>query len=152
MAATRQADDELKILGLGSCVALIMMDVRAHCVGMAHVALPDSQIGTAADRSCHGRYADTAVPALIRAMRLAGAGANHRRYIVKLVGGANLADPNDVFNIGRRNCLAVKRALWEHGMGAVGEELGGHQGRCVAAGTKSSIVRIYSPGEKDRYV
>ena len=112
---------------------------------MAHVALPESAAATTHSRQSVGRFADTAVPALVAAMQAAGAEPNPRRYVVKLVGGANFGGLSDVFNIGRRNILALKRILWEQGLGAVSEDLGGQQSRCVCVDVNTGSVRVTTP-------
>ncbi len=36
---------------------------------------------------------------------------------------ANVADPNNTFNIGKRNVLAAKKILWQFGLGTVAEDV-----------------------------
>jgi len=69
--------------------------------------------------------------------------------IVKLCGGANVMDPNDTFNIGKRNALAVKKLLWRYGMGAVSEDLGGNFSRTVSVFVDTGDVVLSSPGRPD---
>ncbi len=147
LAATRAPDATLKTLGLGSCVALILLDPATRAVGMVHIALPDSAIASRredVDR-LPGRFADTAIPCLLREMGRLGM-VREKGLIVKLIGGASVMDVNQTFNIGKRNVLAIKKILWERGMGARNEDIGGTFSRSVAVPVATGIVTVYSPG------
>ena len=138
--------DVIKTFALGSCVAVIFMDPVTRCVAMDHVALPDSATSIERSREKPGHFADTGLPATLEAMKRAGASSNVRGYIVKLVGGASVMDPNNTFNIGKRNILAIKKLLWKYGLGAVGEDVGGSISRTVSADVDTGRVVISSPG------
>lgn len=144
--ASRTPGDVVKTLGLGSCVAVVMLDPGTRTVGMVHVALPDSSIATPDDiKRLPGRFADTAIPALLNCM--AKLGANKcENMIVKLAGGAVIMDPKNTFNIGKRNVLAIKKLLWERGMGARAEDVGANYSRSVSVSVDSGLVEVYSPG------
>ena len=145
--ATSTAGESVKTLALGSCVALIMLDPKTHAVGMAHIALPDSQVAPAKALERPGHFADTGVPALIKAMEKLGCPARGKGLYVKLVGGANVMDPNNTFNIGKRNVLAIKKLLWQYGMGALAEDVGGSISRTVSVEVDTGKVTIYSSGK-----
>lgn len=149
LGATSRAGEAIKTIGLGSCVAVIILDPVSHCVAMDHVALPDSSASPERAKQKPGHFADTGIPVLLEEMKKAGASSNHRGLIVKLVGGANVMDPNSTFNIGKRNVLAIKKVLWQFGMGAVAEAVGGHMSRTVVVDVDSGRVRISSPGRED---
>lgn len=144
--ASRTPGDMVKTLGLGSCVAVVLLDPSTHTVGMVHVALPDSSIASPDDiKRLPGRFADTAIDALLGCMAKLGA-TKHKEMIVKLVGGAVIMDPKNTFNIGKRNVLAIKKLLWDRGMGARAEDVGANYSRSVTVSVDSGIVEIYSPG------
>jgi chemotaxis protein CheD len=149
MAVTRTPGEEIKALALGSCVALALLDATTRTVGMAHVALPDSRIDPARAAMLPGYFADTAVPALLVQMHRVGSNGCAHRLWVKLVGGATLLDPDQHFNIGRRNALALKRVLWQYGLGAIGEDLGGEFSRTVVVDVDHGRVRVSSLGRTD---
>lgn len=137
----------VKTLALGSCVAIIIMDRQTHCVAMSHVALPESTISPSKAKERPGHFADTAVVALMREMqRVAGKISPPRGLIVKLAGGANVADPNNTFNIGKRNVLALKKELWKHGLGAIAEDVGANFSRTVTVFRDTGRVCIHCPG------
>ncbi len=145
--ATNTPGTAIKTLALGSCVAVILMDPRSRTVAMAHVALPASEISIERAKDKPGYFADTALPVLLKAMSACGYTGNGKGLIVKMVGGAQVVDPNNVFNIGKRNVLALKKILWQIGMGAAAEDVGGNISRTVSVGVDDGKVVITSPGK-----
>lgn len=143
MAATNKRGAVLKTLGLGSCVAVVMLHAGTRTIGLVHIALPDSSLDRQKAQNKPGYFADTAVPALIELMKINGCS---RELIVKLAGGAHVLDPHDRFNIGKRNVLSIKHSLWSFGLGARAEDVGGHIGRNVEVDTGSGAVIITSAG------
>lgn len=148
--ATINAGGLVKTLALGSCVAVVFLDRKTHCVGMAHVALPDSKISPERAKERPGHFADTAIPALLEDMeKIAGSVSKGAGLIVKLAGGANVADPNNTFNIGKRNALSIRKVLWKYGLGPMAEDVGGNFSRSVAVYQENGKVVLSSPGRAD---
>ena len=138
--------DVIKTLALGSCVALILLEPRTRSVGMVHVALPESSIDRAKAMAKPGYFADTGFIALFDAMKRISHLQNEKSCIIKMVGGAQVMDPNNTFNIGKRNELALKKMLWTLGMGVQAEDVGGHISRSIAVDVDSGRVVITSAG------
>ena len=148
--ATVEPGGVVRTLALGSCIAVVVLDRKTHCVGMAHVALPDSKISPERAKEKPGHFADTAIPVLLTEMeKKAGSISKGAGLIVKLAGGANVADPNNTFNIGKRNALAIRKILWKYGLGPVAEDVGGNFSRSVAAYQENGKVILSSPGKED---
>ena len=129
MSVARGDPTILACLGLGSCIALCMYDPISKLGGMAHIVLPQQDNKDAAPSP---KYADAAVPLLLREMRKSGAPTS--RLIVKVVGGAQVATApgiNGVFKIGERNAEAVREAIAEAGVALAATDIGGHRGRTV---------------------
>jgi len=147
LAVSKGSAETLRMLGVGSCVAVIAVDVNAKVGGMAHVVLPKSDPRDPVARP-PAYYADKAIPALIRAMRKAGSLALPGHLRIRLVGGASPAGTG--LGIGRRNVAAVKRALFQHGLTVVAEDTGGSASRTVTLVLPYENVTIVSPsfGEK----
>jgi chemotaxis protein CheD len=112
---------------LGSCIAVAIHDAQANVGGLLHFMLPESSIDKEQARPL--MFADTGIPELFHAA--CALGADKKRITVRLVGGAQVADPNGIFNIGKRNHLACKRILWASGVVIRGEEVGGSISRTV---------------------
>jgi len=147
--ASNRLGDSVKTYALGSCIAVVLMDPKTRTVGMVHVALPESRINPGKSAERPGYFADTGIPALLREMGKFGGDPRGRGMIVKLAGGAKIMDPNDTFNIGKRNELAIKKILWAHGMGAVAEDLGGNYSRTVSVSVETGIITLSSPGRSN---
>ena len=121
--------DVLAAVGLGSCIGIALIDADAHIAGLAHVLLPEPTSGR---ESVPGRYASTAVPALLEAVLRAG--ARRERLVAKLAGGASMfpgLSTTGIGAVGERNAEAVRRALAQLGIPVAGEDIGGTWGRTV---------------------
>jgi chemotaxis protein CheD len=135
------------VTSLGSCVAVIMLDPSICAAGLAHVALPSSSVNVAQSKGKPGYYADTAIPRLLKEMDKLHGGMRGR-LLVKLVGGANIMDPNNTFDIGKRNALAIKKILWENRLGVLVEDIGGEISRNVRVNVKTGNVLVKSLGKE----
>ena len=106
-----------------------MYDPRTHVGGMAHVVLPDSSILPWSDMP--GKFADTAVPALLDQMLEMG--AHKTSIIVRMAGGARMFSSSPglsgVLDVGSRNVEAVKSALAACKLHLAAEDCGGSHGR-----------------------
>ncbi len=122
-------DTVLVTYALGSCIAVMIYDPVARVGGLLHYMLPDSTLDAAKARERPFMFADTGVPLLFR-----GAyedGGEKRRMIVRVAGGAQVMDDNRVFDVGRRNYVALRRILWRAGVLIHGEDVGGTGFRSV---------------------
>lgn len=144
--ASKSAGCKVKTYALGSCVAVVLLDPHTRTVGMIHIALPDSKINPAKVKERPGYFADTGLPQLLEKMKAVSGNGNTRSYVVKLAGGASIMDPNDTFNIGKRNVLAAKKILWAHGMGAVAEDVGANYSRTVSVSVDTGEIILSCPG------
>lgn len=144
--ASKTPGTQVKTYALGSCVALVVLDPKTRTVGMIHIALPDSNINPQKVKERPGYFADTGIPKLLQEMTRCSGNSNLRSMVVKLAGGAAIMDPNDTFNIGKRNVLAAKKILWAHGMGPVAEDVGGNFSRTVSVAVNTGEICISCPG------
>ena len=79
-------DDYIKTYALGSCIAVIITDVKLGLTGMIHIALPESSIDPDKARAQPGYFADSGLPLMIEEMKKLGAVRANVR--VKIAGGA----------------------------------------------------------------
>jgi chemotaxis protein CheD len=114
---------------LGSCIGVAIHDPRAGVAGLLHFMLPDSKMNQERGKEMPYMFADTGIPNLFHAAYARG--ADKRRLIVRLVGGAQVLDPSGVFNIGKRNHVACRKILWAAGVLIQAEEVGGNVSRTV---------------------
>jgi chemotaxis protein CheD len=115
------------VTSVGSCIAVCLHDPVNMCGGLAHVMLPKSSI--APHEPLPAKYADTAVPALSKAIRELGKRPTH--LTAKIAGGANMFPGMNALNIGQKNILAVKEALESQRIRLLAEDLGGNAGRRI---------------------
>ena len=149
LGASKNPPEFIKTFALGSCVAVVLIHPKSKVVGMVHIALPDSSINSEKAQSTPGYFADTGVPALIREMMAQGCTGGPKQMVAKIAGGAKVLDPKNVFNIGNRNILAVKKILWKYGVSPRSEDVGGTISRTVTVSAKNGRVLLSSPGKQD---
>lgn len=132
--------DVLVTYALGSCVGICLLDSQAGVGGLSHIMLPDSTSGMNA-ATTPMRFADTAIPMLIRQMEQLG--ASKGRMKAKIAGGATMfATASDKFNIGERNIAAVKRILMLNRIPILAEDTGLDYGRTQFFYPESGIMEI----------
>jgi len=124
-----EAGNVLATFALGSCIGLSVFDTRSGVSGLLHYMLPDSGIDPNRARENPYMFADTGIPLLIE--KMCALGANKRSLVAHAAGGAAIMDPNNVFDIGKRNHLAMRKLLWKAGILLSGEAVGGVQSRTV---------------------
>ena len=144
--AAERGDGVLVTLGLGSCVAIMLYDPDACAAALAHVLLPSQSL--ARDTANRAKFPDTAVPLLVE--RLTRLGADPRRLVAKLAGGASmfsqLVTPGTI-QMGERNVLASRNALRAASIPIVRESVGGERGRSIRFHVRDGRVEIRSVGE-----
>ncbi len=146
LAVSANPRDVLAALGLGSCIGLVVVDPVARVAGMVHVMLPEAN-GSAAAATNEGKYADTAVPALLAAVRRLG--ADPARLVCKMAGGAQMfanGSGAGILNIGARNAIAVRAALQMHGLRLRAAQTGGSVGRTMEVEVGSGRTTVRSVG------
>jgi chemotaxis protein CheD len=93
-------------------------------------------------------FADTGIPLLFRgAYQL---GADKKRLVVTVAGGAQMMDTQGTFNIGKRNCLAMRKIFWKAGVMVAAEYLGGMVSRTVRLEVKSGTVMLRESGQPEQ--
>jgi chemotaxis protein CheD len=137
---------------LGSCVGVVLYHRSAKLGALAHIMLPSSP----ANGDHPGKYADTAIPAMLADIELALGTDSRRRLSAKLAGGASMfqieqsALESSQLNIGQRNQETIERILLALNIPIVARDLGGKSGRRLIVDTTSGIVTIKAAGSADR--
>jgi chemotaxis protein CheD len=146
IAVSRSELDVLVALGLGSCIGIALLDRSSPLAGLAHVVLPESRDGT----TVPGKFADTAVPELIRQMT--GLGAARSRLHAVLVGGAQMfaMSTSGSLDIGRRNEEAVRTALAAAGIAVTVAVTGGSSGRTMRVHLATGLVTCKVAGSVEQ--
>lgn len=126
---------------VGSCIGLALFDRRQRVAGMAHIMLPDSK----GERAQPGRYADTAIPEIIRLLGEL-AGGVHLRLTAKMVGGAKMFAFQSGVTVGDQNVAAVDRILDSLGIPVLARDCGGERGRRVSFDVANGEMRVETLG------
>ncbi len=134
---------------LGSCVGVVLYDRIAKMGGLAHIVLPSAR--GAVDHP--GKYADTAIPALVADFERRLGTKIRSRLTAKLAGGASMfqvnPDANSTLNIGQRNQEAIEQILADWKIPILARDLGGTAGRRLTLDTASGMIAIKVPGGAD---
>ena len=139
-AVTSDAGMSIITYALGSCLGITLHDPVAHVGAMLHVMLPDSGIDQDKARANPSMFVDTGIPQLFReAYRL---GADKKRIIVKVAGGASVHPGSDMFEIGKRNVVALRKILWKNGVMIKAQDVGGTLSRTLTLDVATGAVTM----------
>lgn len=134
---------------LGSCIALAVYDPVTHVGGLLHFMLPESKLDCEKAERNPYMFADTGIPALFH--RIYSLGGEKKRLRVMTAGGAQVLG-SDLFQIGKRNQLAVKKILWRAGVLVHHEEIGGEASRTIRMEIDSGRVFMKTAGGAERQI
>lgn len=126
---------------VGSCVAVALYDRRRKIAGMAHVMVPDSR-GLGGQP---GRFADTAVPEILRRLAELCRGESPR-CLAKLAGGAKMFTFQTGIPIGEQNVMMIERILEQLDIPIVANCCGGEQGRRVSLDVATGMMTVETLG------
>ena len=135
---------------LGSCIAIAIYDPVARVGGLLHFMLPEAPAGALQAGKSPYMFADSGIPMMFR--QAYEKGAEKHRLRVWVAGGAKIADEQGIFNIGQRNCLAMRRIFWKAGVIVYREETGGGAARTMRLEMGSGRVYLRSlevPAERE---
>jgi chemotaxis protein CheD len=123
---------------LGSCVGVILRDAERGVSGLAHIMLPSRR----RDDDATGKYADSAVPALVA--RLATRGGRSGSLQALIIGGAQMFPMagSSLGSIGDQNVEAARKALRERRIPIIFEDTGGSAGRTVTFENATGKVSV----------
>jgi chemotaxis protein CheD len=138
-------------LGLGSCIGLCALDPVTNVAGMVHVMLPEMFKGRVEDKL--GKFADTGVPALIKALE--SMGAQRSRLVLAMAGGAQVfkfgsGSGESKLDIGARNQTAVDAQIKALGLRCIGRDVGGNVGRTMTLFSDTGEVRVRTVSQAER--
>jgi len=147
MVVSDSPEDLLITYSLGSCIAVIIFDPLAGVGGMLHYMLPESSLDPEKAQKNPSMFADTGITRLFKNSYQMG--ARKENIVVKSVGGAQMLDPNGIFNIGKRNCLAMRKIFWKNNVAITAEHVGGEVNRTVRLEMDSGrvIVKVGTEAE-----
>ena len=144
--------DTITTVGLGSCVGLVLYDLRTKLCGMIHIMLPDStKIKNNANRA---KFADTAINDMIENMKKKGS-VKHN-IVAKIAGGAQMfgfgGDKMDSMRVGEKNVEAVKSNLSKYGIRILAEDTGLNYGRTIIFEPATGKLIIHTVGKSEKVI
>ncbi|MFX1275458.1 MAG: CheR family methyltransferase [Promethearchaeota archaeon] len=141
---SNQKPSNLVIYGLGSCIALILRDLKSNIHGMSHILLPDSSIARN-DEYLHTphKYIDTSIKELKNELINHGAREENIKAIV--VGGASVINVDHLLN----NSEIILKELKSFSIKVEKSDLGGRKGRSIIYNAKDGSVLVKKAGEND---
>lgn len=138
--------DTLITYALGSCVGICLLDASVHVAGLSHIMLPTNSVAPG-DRNIY-KFADTAIPELVRLMEQKG--ANRARIKAKIAGGAQMFEihqngsNSSTWQIGQRNVAAVTNMLRQLRIPILAQDVLENYGRTVSFDPESGIMTVKS--------
>lgn len=138
--------DLLVTHALGSCLGLMVYDPVAKVGGLLHAMLPLSKINQQKAAANPFMFVDMGVPALFKA--LYELGGQKQQMIVKAAGCGNPLGKNEMFKIGQRNYVVLKKLLWKNGVLLAADDVGGTNSRTVHFELSTGQTIISRNGQK----
>jgi chemotaxis protein CheD len=148
MKVTNDSEAILVTYSLGSCIGVAIYDSVARVGGLLHYMLPESSLDQEKARKNPYMFADTGIPALFKAAYQLG--AKKQRMKVVVVGGSQVLDQKGLFNIGKRNDIAVRKMFHKNNVIIDYKDVGGTVNRTVklAVNTGDIWIKVSGKGEK----
>jgi chemotaxis protein CheD len=129
LRVSNKADDVLITYALGSCIAVAVYDPQVKVGGILHFMLANSSIDKDKALKNPAMFADTGIPLLFKSCYKLG--AEKKRMIVKIAGGASILDDAKFFRIGHKNITAVRKIFWKNNVLLTAEDTGKNFNRTV---------------------
>jgi len=126
--SNREADC-LVTYALGSCIAVAVYDPTVKVGGLLHYMLPDSTLDAEKAKERPEMFADTGIPLLFKTCYKFG--AEKKRMIIKIAGGARIMDDTNYFRIGQKNITALRKIFWKNNVLIDAEDVGENINRTV---------------------
>ena len=140
----RSSAEVIVTYSLGSCIGICLYNQRLKLGGMLHFQLPDSKLDENKAQLRPFMFADTGLARLLEG--LAALGSQKHDLIVKIAGGAAMQNGPANFEIGKRNALAIRKALWKAGLMIKAADLGGEAARNLYLDMETGAVTVKSAG------
>ena len=129
---------------LGSCIAVAVYDPAVKVGGLLHFMLPDSALDAAKAKETPAMFADTGIPLLFKSCYQLG--AEKKRMVVKVAGGASILDESNSFRIGQKNIMAMRKLFWCNNVLIDAEDTGKNVNRTVRLDMRTGKVFIKRAG------
>ena len=146
-----KAPDLLTTLGLGSCIGLTLYDPVSKVGGLVHYMLPDST--KLKNNTNIAKFGDTGIRELYK--QVGANGANPRRLVAKIAGGAKMFEVSglsNVGNVGERNAEEAVLILKQLNVPLIARDSGLNYGRTVVLDCSTGDYLIKSVGKPEKTI
>ena len=150
MKVSNQPQNKIVTYSLGSCIGLAVYDPAVNDGGILHYMLPESSLDTIKAQINPYMFADTGIPALFEVMAQYSAEAQDMKVVV--AGGAQVLNQRNIFNIGKRNQMALHKILDKNHVKVDFEDVGGNVNRTVTLDLKTGDVIIKVSGGEEKII
>lgn len=143
MLVSQNTKDILVTYSLGSCLGVVIYDYKLKLGGMLHAMLPTSDLEKIPEQSRTFnpyKYVDTGIDALLN--RFYKRGSKNKHLSINVFGGSKIFDRDDYFNIGKRNYIAFRKAIWKRGIFIDNEHVGGVNHRTVKLNIGAGKIKL----------
>ena len=139
----REVNSVLVTYALGSCVGVSVYDPTNRVGGLLHAMLPSSEVSSASDTKRLQKYVNTGLVALFR--EVIAMGGARDRLEVKMAGGGEFLNSNQIYKIGERNIAAVHSFLSRNNLLMAAEHTGGRSSRAMWLDLETGTVTLNIP-------
>lgn len=132
---------------LGSCLGVTIYDPVVRVGGMIHIMLPEAKDERNSPKFNPYKYVDTGIPLLFKEAYKYG--AEKKRMVISVSGGAQVLDDSGYFNIGKRNLTILRKLFWKNGVMIDKEHVEGTISRTVRLDIKTGEIILKLGGNKE---
>jgi chemotaxis protein CheD len=136
--------EQYNLLGIGTCLAVYIADLKKERYMMAHCLLPEFSEREKYNPNMPAKYTDMAIDYMVNKMLQEG--SQKAELKIKIVGGGQIY--NDALNIGARNIECAKAKFAELGLKILAEDIGGKSGRSILSYNRDGSIFIRKQGVK----
>jgi chemotaxis protein CheD len=146
MKIASQPGDMIVTHALGSCLGIAVHDPVSCIGGMFHVMLPTADVSPEKAKINPFMFVDSGTPIFFR--EICAVGGDRRRLVVKVAGGAQIGTGEDMFAIGKRNFVMLRKLFWKNGIIINSQDVGGNISRTMYLDISSGRTWLASQGRE----
>ena len=150
MKVSDSTETVISAQNLGSCLGIAVYDAVRKVGAMAHCLLPMSKSDPEKAKQKPFMYVDTGTAKLLQ-LFLDG-GSNKRDLRIYVAGGAQINDPNDIFQIGKKNVTVLRKILWKNNLLIRSLDVGKDYSRTISLHLDTGKVFLRSQGSEQEMI
>lgn len=152
---TRVQSASYTIPNVGSSLVIVLYDKTTKTAGLAHIALPDSNLqgagGALDDPTNPAKFVDLGLPRLLH--QFEAKGGQKSTTSARLVGGSQLFNfgggLGNPLNVGSRNAITARTLLTRAGISTEKADIGGNKGRNIRFEMAENKIYVSLVGGKE---